>query len=78
MQDLLEDRGLAGRDFWKEIEHPELGTSLPYPRQFMYSSNQDISTRFRAPLIGEHNNEIYKDIGLSGEDMVRLKEGGII
>jgi len=78
MQDLLNDRCLKERNFWKEIEHPELGTSLTYPREFVRSSEVDCSTRFRAPLIGEHNEEIYKEIGLSKKDMLRLKKAGII
>jgi crotonobetainyl-CoA:carnitine CoA-transferase CaiB-like acyl-CoA transferase len=35
MEDLLTDPALKGRSFWKEIEHPELGESLPYPKQFV-------------------------------------------
>ena len=33
----------------------------------------------RAPLIGEHNYEIYvKELGLSVDELVTLKQGGII
>ncbi|MFC1946409.1 CaiB/BaiF CoA transferase family protein, partial [Chloroflexota bacterium] len=78
MEDLINDEGLNGRDFWKKIDHPELGVTLPYPRQFVQSSAEDFSTRFRAPLIGEHNQEIYSGLGLSDNEIIILKQAGII
>jgi benzylsuccinate CoA-transferase BbsE subunit len=78
MKDLLEDKCLKERKFWTDIEHPELKTSITYPREFVRSSEADCSTRFRAPLTGEHNEEIYKEIGITGKKMSSLKEKGII
>ncbi len=78
MEDLLNDECLNTRRFWKEIEHPELGESITYPREFVKSTEVDCSTQFRAPLIGEHNEEIYKEIGISQEERQRLKRDGII
>jgi crotonobetainyl-CoA:carnitine CoA-transferase CaiB-like acyl-CoA transferase len=69
---------LRERGFWIDIEHPELGASLPYPRQFAQMSEQAPTTRFRAPLIGEHNGDIYSEIGLTGRDLVALKQAGVI
>jgi benzylsuccinate CoA-transferase BbsE subunit len=78
MQDLLDDPCLNERNFWTKIEHQELGTSITYPKTFIRSTEMDFSTRFRAPLIGEHNGEVYKDIGLSEEQLQALKKDGII
>ncbi|OGO30260.1 MAG: hypothetical protein A2Z29_09125 [Chloroflexi bacterium RBG_16_56_11] len=78
MGDLLANECLIERNFWMDLEHPELGTSITYPREFVKSSEMDCSTRFRAPLVGEHNAEIYQEIGLSRQDMARLGEAGII
>lgn len=78
MEDLLNDECLNARRFWTDIEHPELGTKITYPREFLKSTEVDCSTRFRAPLIGEHNEEIYRGIGLSPEEVARLKQDGII
>ncbi len=78
MEDLLNDECLNERNYWKEIVHPELGANITYPREFVKSSEMDCSTRFRAPLIGEHNGEVYKDLGLSEEDIVRLEKNGVI
>ena len=78
MADLLNDAQLESRNFWVEIEHPELNTKITYPREFVKSSEEACATRFRAPLIGEHNEEVYSEIGLSQQDLVDLKQAGII
>jgi formyl-CoA transferase len=78
MQDLLEDQCLKERNFWTQIEHPELGTSITYPKEFVRASGSDCGIRFRAPLIGEHNGEIYGGIGLDEEKLAALKHEGTI
>jgi benzylsuccinate CoA-transferase BbsE subunit len=78
MQDLLIDPNLAARNFWMPMEHPELSATIPYPRQFARSSENEMTTKCRAPLIGEHNAEIYGALGLSGEQIKRLEESGVI
>jgi benzylsuccinate CoA-transferase BbsE subunit len=78
MQDLLSDECLNARDYWTRIEHPELGAGITYPKEYIRSSALDFSTRSRAPLIGEHNAGVYKEIGLAEKDLESLKKDGII
>ena len=78
MQDLLEDECLNQRKFWTEVEHPELKTKIKYPKTYVRSTGADISIHFRAPLIGEHNKEVYKGIGIGGGELNRLKDEGVI
>jgi crotonobetainyl-CoA:carnitine CoA-transferase CaiB-like acyl-CoA transferase len=78
MQDLLDDDCLNARNYWTKIEHPELGVSITYPGEYIRSSEMDCSTRFRAPLIGEHNAEVYKEMELSEKDLISFKKAGII
>jgi crotonobetainyl-CoA:carnitine CoA-transferase CaiB-like acyl-CoA transferase len=78
MQELLEDQCLKERGFWTEIKHPELNTGITYPKEFVRSSEVDCSTEFRAPLTGEHNEEIYREIGISDKDILSFKDRGII
>lgn len=77
-QDLIDDPNLETRKFWTPIEHPELKTVIPYPRQFLQSSENEMETRSRAPLIGEHNAEVYGELGLTDEQIEELKEAGVI
>jgi crotonobetainyl-CoA:carnitine CoA-transferase CaiB-like acyl-CoA transferase len=70
---------LTARNYWVEIDHPELETSVTYPGGFIKSTEMTCRIRRRAPLIGEHNEEIYKkELGLSAEELKVLKQSGII
>lgn len=78
-RDLWQNEHLRARGFWVELEHPELGVSIPYPGPFVYMSRTPVTLRRRAPLIGEHNEEIYHgEMGLGREELASLKEKGVI
>jgi crotonobetainyl-CoA:carnitine CoA-transferase CaiB-like acyl-CoA transferase len=76
--DLLESIQLKARDFWQEIEHPELETTLTYPGAFAVTSKASPKLTRRAPHIGEHNNEVYDELGITEEKLVKLKQSGVI
>jgi len=77
--DILTNPQLAARNFWEEVEHPELGTTITYPGAFAYTSVAKPRISHRAPLIGEHNSEIYeKELGIPKERLLILKQAGII
>lgn len=77
--DMLENVQLAARGFWVELEHPESGTNITYPGSFACTSEETINISRHAPLIGEHNQEIYvKELGISEEKLVILKQTGVI
>ena len=77
--DILESEQLAAREFWLDLEHPELGTSIRYPGPFVKLSETPIQIKQRAPLIGEHNQEIYgKELGMSSKEIQALKKAKVI
>ena len=50
----------------KQVEHPELGRSFVYPGEAAIYNGSPWRISRRAPLIGEHNTEIFCDeLGLS-------------
>jgi len=76
---MAEYEQLRARGYWEEVEHPELGTSLTYPGAFSKIPETPCVIRRRAPLIGEHNEEVYvKELGFSQEELVALRQGRII
>ena len=77
-EDITEDPQLKDRAFWEELEHPELSEIITYPGAFVKFSETACGLRRRAPLIGEHNREIYTELGLTEKDLTRLKQGGVI
>jgi crotonobetainyl-CoA:carnitine CoA-transferase CaiB-like acyl-CoA transferase len=67
------------RNYWVDIDHPELGTKLTYPGGFVKFTEADCGIKFRAPLVGEHNEEIYsKELGMSQKEIISLKQANII
>jgi crotonobetainyl-CoA:carnitine CoA-transferase CaiB-like acyl-CoA transferase len=63
-----------------EVDHPELGEKFLYPGwPIKWSNLPPYAPQCRAPLIGEHNYEIYcKELGLSKEELILLKARGVI
>ena len=60
-KDILNDAHLASRRYFKELAHLELNRSVTYPGVFIKALGQEsVGLRKRAPLIGEHNDEIFK------------------
>lgn len=79
LEDLLGNRNLKTRGYWQEVEHPELGATITYPGAFVQFEKMQTRPIVRAPLIGEHNKEIYEgELGISEEELRSLSEKGII
>jgi crotonobetainyl-CoA:carnitine CoA-transferase CaiB-like acyl-CoA transferase len=79
ISDLMDNPQLASRDFWINLPHPEMNDSLTYPGPFAVLSESPIAIRRRAPLIGEHNTEIFeKELRISRKDMAALKKAEVI
>ena len=57
-KEILESPQLASRGYFTGVHHPELGASLAYPTRWARSSVWSPAIARRAPLIGEHNNEL--------------------
>ena len=66
------------REFFVEIEHPAAG-KLEYPGMPYKFSDIRVSENHGAPLLGQHNEEIYcSRLGYTKGDLVKLKEAGVI
>ncbi|MCH2525556.1 MAG: CoA transferase [Dehalococcoidia bacterium] len=67
------------REFWEEIDHPIAGT-LKYPGipyHFSSTPPQEVD-RTPAPLLGEHNEEIFSTrLGYAKEDIVQFLSGSV-
>jgi benzylsuccinate CoA-transferase BbsE subunit len=78
-KDISEDIQLKARNYFVHIDHPELKTSLPYCGPFIRLSETPIQFKRRAPLIGEHNKEVYlKELNLSENELNAFKNNRII
>ncbi len=81
ISDVAKDEQLASRNFWTDIEHKGLETSIRYPG-FLFLTSEDTCVpriRGRAPFLGEHNREIYGgELGFTKDELRSLGQEGII
>lgn len=78
-EDIIESDQLQERGFWEKVEHRELGESLTYCGPWAKLSETPLKIRSRAPLISEHNDDIYiKELGITRPELLTLKKANII
>jgi crotonobetainyl-CoA:carnitine CoA-transferase CaiB-like acyl-CoA transferase len=77
VDELLEQEHLNARGFWREVEHPEAGR-LRYPGP-PFEMSAAPGTIERAPLLGEHNEEIYRTgLGYTPDEVASMRTEGVI
>ncbi|RLB00440.1 MAG: hypothetical protein DRG83_11540 [Deltaproteobacteria bacterium] len=78
-KEVIQYEQLRQRRFWVEVEYPELGSSIIHPGLIAKVTSAEFKRMKRAPLIGEHNEQIYIDeLGLSLEDVMVLQGNHVI
>jgi crotonobetainyl-CoA:carnitine CoA-transferase CaiB-like acyl-CoA transferase len=77
MADLFASEHLKAREFFVQISHQVAGT-LTYPGAPFKPSEGEYAIHRPAPLLGQHNNEVYTKIGLSQIEIDDLRKQGII
>ena len=76
--DLASDPQLKERGFFIDVDHPATG-KITYPGAPFEMSETPQQIKRHAPLLGQHNEEVYcKELGYSKDDLVRLFQLGII
>ena len=75
--EIMDDAHLREWGFYVEVEHPELGRSFTHPGAAAMYNGSPWSISRRAPLVGEHNEEILcGELGLSKAELAVLAESG--
>jgi len=75
----LQDVQWQMRETFTEVEHPELGERFTYVGAPMLPNEVSWRKGPRAPLVGEHNEQVYcKQLAMSPDELARLKERGIL
>ena len=79
-EDLVNSPQLEARNFWVQVDHPELGETIQYPGlPLRWTELPPYQPQRRAPFIGEHNREIYEgELGLTREEHIILKTRRVI
>jgi crotonobetainyl-CoA:carnitine CoA-transferase CaiB-like acyl-CoA transferase len=76
--ELTADEHLQARDFFWEIDHPDVGPKI-YAGQPFKMSGTPLTLRGPAPCLGQHNEYVLRELlGYSEAEITRLKEEGRI
>ncbi|MDD5126829.1 MAG: CoA transferase [Dehalococcoidales bacterium] len=77
-EEVVKNPQFRERNFFVEVEHPVAG-KLEFPGFPYQFSETPGAIRRPAPLLGQHNVEVYCDeLGYTREELVKLNEAGII
>ena len=77
-KDMLDFKQLIARKYWVGVDHQGLGM-ITYPGPFFQATETPARIYRRAPLIGEHNEEIYAgELGFSKRALAELKQANVI
>jgi crotonobetainyl-CoA:carnitine CoA-transferase CaiB-like acyl-CoA transferase len=77
VEDLRNSEQLQFGEFFQTIDHPVAGEAV-YPGT-PFSIDDSPTTQSRAPLLGEHNVDVYCDrLGYSKEELGKLRSTGIL
>jgi len=77
-QDVLEDPHIAAKGLFQPVEYPGLNIPAPLMRTPVELSETPGEIRTRPPTLGEHTDEIMKELGYSMEQIDELRENRII
>ena len=77
IEDLQNDSNFIDRGAFAEIEHPKAGT-LRYPGRPFIMEKSPWAIRHPAPMLGQHNREVLIDLGYTDDEIVSLRQQGVI
>ena len=78
-EDVLADPHFQARGFPTEVEHPELGETFIYAGAPYDLPKARWAIRRRAPLLGEHNEELYiGELGMGADELAELRARGVV
>jgi crotonobetainyl-CoA:carnitine CoA-transferase CaiB-like acyl-CoA transferase len=76
-QSLVEDRHLKEREFFQTVHHPIAGDVTMPGLPFKMTGTPGL-TPGPAPLLGQHNDEVFSELGLAGRDLEVLRQAGVL
>ncbi|MGO9057977.1 MAG: CaiB/BaiF CoA transferase family protein [Candidatus Binataceae bacterium] len=68
---------LESRGYFTQLDHPAAGPLAYAGAPYKLTTNA-WQLRHPAPLLGQHNREVFGQLGVSGDEVVRLEKAGVI
>lgn len=79
IEQVVSDPHIAGaREMFVEVDHPKAG-KMKITGSHIKLSETKPCIKMPAPLLGQHNDEVYKDfLGLSADEIAAMKQEGLL
>lgn len=76
--DLFEDEHFLSRSYFQAIDHPAAGPLLYPGYPFRIHAGDKMNPRRPAPLLGQHTEEVLREIGCGPEEIEGLRAQGVV
>jgi crotonobetainyl-CoA:carnitine CoA-transferase CaiB-like acyl-CoA transferase len=77
-QDILDSAQLKERDWFVDLDDPGRGVTLRYPGPQWQLQGTPATLRRPAPLLGEHNDELFAEVGVDVGELAELVSAGVV
>lgn len=77
MSDIFANPQVDARGMHRRVDHPTAG-AVEMPGSPMHFSRTPTTIRRHPPLLGEHTEEVLREVGYDGSDLDRLREADVI
>jgi crotonobetainyl-CoA:carnitine CoA-transferase CaiB-like acyl-CoA transferase len=77
-QQTLEDRHVNEAGFFHKMEFPGAPKPIPVLQEPVRLSRTPLTIRHRAPLLGEHTDQILRELGYSAQEIEKLRADRVV
>ncbi len=75
--DTLANEQLKARDFWRDVDHPQLGRSIRFPGPLAAGDHPVPAESRPAPMLGQHNSEVFAHLDGTIDRMPASTNGAV-
>ena len=78
LAEVLEDPQVKARELVQYVEYPGAPKPVPLANTAVRLSATPGGLRHRAPMLGEHTDEVLREIGYSDEEIAALRAAAVV